>query len=635
MGTARGQELILKLCLFTSFVCLSFIMNPGSLVIRLTVIAAGLIFSFVKPLLPARKEITPDMIICTAMALILLSFCGSIGMGYTHLALSLLISVPASFCLLGIGCSAASFFGRYAGGKKDFSTADLNRISRVSLPELITILITSVVTITLVSTSSPLYNYNYWDDANVFLTMGKGILHGLVPYRDLYEQKGPVLFFIHALCAAVPGKPFLGVWILETAEAFIFLLFSWKIVKLYTSGGGSKTFRGACFLIPLISSVVYTTNMFHLGDSAEEMAFPLLTVIMFIALKALRTSEGIPSGREMITVGILTAVLFWVKYTLAGFVAGFVLFYLIYTIARKDMKSLGRSVLMFLAGFAAVTLPVLIYFIVNGATGDLFEAYFYNNIFLYNRAGEGDPNAPSTLLLKIISIPAGAAVIFKNNYILFLVIISSLIMFPLTGKRGARLLIISFITTLVFSFSSDYVISYYALILAVFAPVILIPLAAGTDHLVSKLKDRSRLVLPMACVILTVVSCAILMTDKNLYLLSKSEDELPQKIFSEEIKKTEDPKILTYDVMDLGFYEYAGVLPSNRFFCFLNIRDSLPDLLSEQHKLIADKYFDYIITYSDGYEWEGYEIAMSAEYSFPYSDGLIYTDHLYLYRKVG
>lgn len=40
------------------------------------------------------------------------------------------------------------------------------------------------------SKSSFLYPLNDWVDVNCFFTVGRGMLHGLVPYRDLYEQKG-------------------------------------------------------------------------------------------------------------------------------------------------------------------------------------------------------------------------------------------------------------------------------------------------------------------------------------------------------------------------------------------------------------------------------------------------------------
>ena len=53
------------------------------------------------------------------------------------------------------------------------------------------------------SKSSPLYPMNDWVDVNCFFTVGRGITHGMVPYLDLYEQKGPLIYFLYALAALI------------------------------------------------------------------------------------------------------------------------------------------------------------------------------------------------------------------------------------------------------------------------------------------------------------------------------------------------------------------------------------------------------------------------------------------------
>ncbi len=57
------------------------------------------------------------------------------------------------------------------------------------------------------SKNSPLYPMNDWVDVNCFFTVGRGMRHGLTPYLDLYEQKGPLLYAVFALAA----------WISETS----------------------------------------------------------------------------------------------------------------------------------------------------------------------------------------------------------------------------------------------------------------------------------------------------------------------------------------------------------------------------------------------------------------------------------
>ena len=91
----------------------------------------------------------------------------------------------------------------------------------------------SAVFIGLASKSSPLYPMNDWVDVHCFFTMGRSIWDGLVPYRDLYEQKGPVLYFLYALAALISSRSFIGVFLIEVLCYSMFLYFSGRIAQLY------------------------------------------------------------------------------------------------------------------------------------------------------------------------------------------------------------------------------------------------------------------------------------------------------------------------------------------------------------------------------------------------------------------
>lgn len=67
--------------------------------------------------------------------------------------------------------------------------------------------------------SSPLYPTNDWFDTNCFFTVGKSMFEGRVPYLDIYEQKGPLLYFLYGLCYLVSPTSFFGGYLLETASA--------------------------------------------------------------------------------------------------------------------------------------------------------------------------------------------------------------------------------------------------------------------------------------------------------------------------------------------------------------------------------------------------------------------------------
>ena len=62
--------------------------------------------------------------------------------------------------------------------------------------------------------SSVLFLCNNWDDANSYFSMGKGMMNGLVIYRDLYDQKGPYLYLLYGIAYLISHKTFFGVFLL-------------------------------------------------------------------------------------------------------------------------------------------------------------------------------------------------------------------------------------------------------------------------------------------------------------------------------------------------------------------------------------------------------------------------------------
>ena len=56
--------------------------------------------------------------------------------------------------------------------------------------------VVSFIGLMLCSKNSFLYPFNDWVDLNAFFTVGRGIKHGMIPYLDLFEQKGPIIYFL-------------------------------------------------------------------------------------------------------------------------------------------------------------------------------------------------------------------------------------------------------------------------------------------------------------------------------------------------------------------------------------------------------------------------------------------------------
>jgi len=88
----------------------------------------------------------------------------------------------------------------------------------------------SFIILLFTSKCSFLYPFNDWVDANAFFTVGKSMMNGIVPYRDLFEQKGLLLYFIYGVGYLISNTTFIGIFILEII--FLLLLLTQKELKV-------------------------------------------------------------------------------------------------------------------------------------------------------------------------------------------------------------------------------------------------------------------------------------------------------------------------------------------------------------------------------------------------------------------
>ena len=117
-------------------------------------------------------------------------------------------------------------------------------MKRQTCIRLLSCVLLSILLMTVCSMASPLFPLHTGVDQNCFLTVGKAMLSGTVPYRDLYEQKGPLLYGLHALAAWMDSNGFFGVYLLEILNLTWMLWLYCKIAGLflphrkeYVSGG--------------------------------------------------------------------------------------------------------------------------------------------------------------------------------------------------------------------------------------------------------------------------------------------------------------------------------------------------------------------------------------------------------------
>ena len=527
--------------------------------------------------------------------------------------LTALVCAPASVPWLA--CVLEAFAENPA--KPLSGSAEGERLSREDKRLLICC---AVAAVSICSLSSPLYAFNNWVDANCFLTVGKSMLYGLVPYRDLYEQKGPLLYALYALCYLVSHTGFLGAWLLEMVAAFFFLLLSWKTFLLFNE-------KGSPLFIFLTAALVYTAPAFLKGGSAEELSLPLLMLACFYGLRAvLRNSEL--SLRECLFIGLSAGAVLWIKYSMLGFYLGFILVPAARMIREKKAGRLLLQLAVILLGVLLASLPVLLYFAVNGALNDLWTAYFYNNLFVYGKS--------SSSFAVFRALGSGMASMLTFNDTSILLFLFGVISLWREEKRTAALYIF-FCFTFAFGllYSGGIQMKYYSEFLCIFIPVGLAQfwhrfasisessVPAGSESVLPIPLRRQRLLR----VLLPLLFTLSLFGTENNSMLTVRRADLPQYQFRDTVLQTPNATLFNYGALDVGLFTVCDIVPSTRYFCMLNLPSE--EMFREMDRYMAEGATDYIVSRGLPVESDCYRLIQTS--SFP-DDGTDYP--FYLYQKI-
>lgn len=475
----------------------------------------------------------------------------------------------------------------------------------------------SVLALTVATTSSPLYATNFWTDSNLYFTIGRGMLEGLMPYRDLFDHKGPLIFLLYALGALVSDTSFFGVFLLEAASLAAMLFFAQRTVALY--GRGRLTLAA----IPLTAVVTVCATAFNQGGSAEEFCLPALSLALYCALRRMREGEACRRpARLYAAFGAAMGWVFSIKYTDCGLFFGLGLALLLSEVWTRGVRRAVASGFWMLLGMTAVVLPIGAYLAANGVLDDMIQVYFIQNIFGYGEASMSLSahvyNALAYLRTQSAANPAvaGLAVAgcaFAAAHAL-LRREKGFLLEAAAVPLGAGLL-------LLFCYWGEMAHPYYALVFAALAPLGMIPLGV----LAGKVRPRLAGALCAAGVLAIAPLCQCLCAAVPLQGVKRAD--MAQTVFAGIMNEEENPTLLDLTSLDQGFYLAAGITPSCRYFANNNLntrekREALDEYLAQGRTM-------FVVS-----RWEdpGEHYALIAEHTSPFdlNDMRAYK----LYRRV-
>ena len=473
-------------------------------------------------------------------------------------------------------------------------------------------LLVAFVILSFTSKNSFFYKFNNWVDVNAFFTVGKGMMNGVVPYKDIFEQKGPILYLIYGIGYLFSHNSLHGAFILEVISFTVFLYFIHKTISMYFDK------KYSFILIPILACIVTTCFAFTHGGSCEEFCLPFMAISLYYFVKHFK--EKPLTDKEVYINGLMAGIVLLMKYTILGFWIGFGFFIFIdYIFIKKKVKESFLFCIKFLIGMLIPFIIAVIYFLIIGGLKDFIEQYFIINMTAY-------PNGNKlSILQKIYRIVRSSyrSVRLNGPVIISLIMFMPVLVWFIKDKN--KYFKFSLIGLMGFTFFFIYFglkyYPYYFLPCTLFTIIALMGLLSIFKKHIDKIINKKYMYIVF---VLIFIICGTLsyFGSQNRKELFKTEDYYFQYKYAEYINKYDNPTLLNMGTLDVGLYTVAEIIPTTKYFEVQNFDYNVyPYNIDALNEYAKNKETMFII-YASGSSkvpsviTDNYDLVLNDEYTF-------------------
>ena len=242
---------------------------------------------------------------------------------------------------------------------------------RNALPYLFLVLLTALV----LNFANPLFDKPS-RDGGFFLYAGNQILQGKIPYLDVWDNKGPAIFYINALGLWLGGGSRWGVWAVE------FLCIFGTFLIMYRSL--SKRWGGGAALFGVTMAGLGLRVALGFGNYTEEYALLFNAAGLYLFLSMVDTEQE-RNYWKYFWIGALFGLSFAFRANNIGGLFGILIAVFLFYLFKRNFVEAVKIILVTLAGF---TVPLLLwtgYFALLGGVKEMIYGSITFN-FSYSAA---------------------------------------------------------------------------------------------------------------------------------------------------------------------------------------------------------------------------------------------------------
>lgn len=442
-----------------------------------------------------------------------------------------------------------------------------------NIKEIVWSIIISFIIITIFSRSTTwLYSHNDYGDSAIFEIIGKYWWQGDLPYIALWDQKGPLIFFVEMLGSLLPGT--WGLYLLQIIFLSLSIFVLFKFLKELESVW-TKVYTFILF------TVVYTCVNAE-GNLIEEYMLPLLMICTYTIYKWAKFADAEKHVRHnyinAFLYGCVLGSSLMTRLTNALGVCGAVLVIAMVLIYNNQWKNLIHNTIAYVCGFLLVVIPFFVYFYIKG----IFEEMWFAT-FTYNLQYAGASSLELNSLLDIIN--------FLCTYgICFALLLTGVIKIVIEKKLSilsSTYIGLSLLLSLWYLKCNGY--AHYAMLCLPY----LLPICIEWTTLLSQnrfYKIIKRLVCAGYFIIILGLSAGKLA--KHTFLKDNGCDKEVEQL-TEIVKKHRQSKIILYNLSPIVYLK-ADVMPCYKYFANQDFQASkspvFGDMVKEEFKKCTAEY---------------------------------------------
>jgi len=219
-------------------------------------------------------------------------------------------------------------------------------------------------------------------DGGFFLYVGKALRSGATLYKDIWDSKGPIIFWINALGVGTDFSRW-GLYLIQvlfSIAALVLIYFSLKSV-----------YRPMTALMSIILGSYLLKIVIGPGNSTEEFSLLFTWIGIFAFASLINNPKKV--FWPFFLMGASLIINFLLRANNIGTVSMALLSGFIFVLTKRKEINFWKPILFTLAGVLTIAIPVSLCFVIKGTFSSMIDAAFVYNYFYSTVRGQAFSNS--------------------------------------------------------------------------------------------------------------------------------------------------------------------------------------------------------------------------------------------------